>query len=237
MLVATTPTASAPAAPPDASNAVQKRTRPAYQRFEPWRIVGTMTVDEWDVFLTTSKHKYDYVYGEVVQMAGASPEHNLIAMNTGRIIGNALEETDSDCEILGSDQRVYVRENLYYFPDLVVVCGEMQVDTRDAIRNPAALIEVLSPSTETNDRTDKFREYQSISSLRHYVLIDQNRVAVTHYEKIAGGIWAILGDYRDLSDSLTLTFGETSATVPVSRIYRNLSFSPPAVPSGEPESG
>ncbi|MBC8134953.1 MAG: Uma2 family endonuclease [Fibrella sp.] len=224
MSVATLPTA--PTTTPFGGTAIRTlvRTRFAYQRFEPSHIVGTMSLDEWDNLLKTSKHKYHYVYGEVVQRAGASPEHNLIAMNAGRAIGNVLEDTNSGCEILGSDQRVYVRDNLYYFPDLVIVCGDMQIDTRDALRNPVAVLEVLSPSTETDDRTDKFREYQLIPSLRHYVLIDQNRVAVTHYEKIAGGIWAIIGDYRELSDNLTLTFGEDSIAVPVSRIYRNLAF-------------
>ncbi len=203
------------------------RDRAAYRRFDPSRIVGEMSVDEWDTFVRKEKHKYHYVYGKVVQMAGASPEHNLISMNVAVSIRNAFEAIDSQCEILGSDQRVFVRDNLYYFPDLVVVCGAMEVDTRDALRNPAAIIEVLSPTTEADDRSDKFREYQQIASLRHYVLIDQNRVAVTHFEKIAGGLWAISGDYRELSDSLSLTFGEATATVPLARIYRNVAFPSP----------
>ncbi len=196
-----------------------------------------MTLDEWSNLLKRSKHKYHYVHGEAVEMASASIWHNLIAMNTAVTIGNALESEKSGYEILGSNQCVCVRDNLYYFPDLVVVCGAMQIDTRDALRNPEAVIEVLSPSTKTDDRTDKFREYQSIPSLRHYVLIDQNRVAVTHYEKIAGDVWAILGDYRDLSDILTLSFGETTVPVPLSPIYRNVPMPSPATQAGEPEGG
>ena len=198
------------------------RVRTPYQRFDPTRVVGTMTIDEWDQFIERATEKYHYVYGEVVQMAGASPEHNLLQMNTGRALGNALEEASSDCEVLGSDQRVYVRDNLYYFPDLVVVCGVMQIDTRDALRNPAAIIEILSPTTENDDRTDKFREYRQIPTLRHYLLVDQSRVSVTHYEKTEADVWAVRGDYRALSDAVTLRFGETSIAVPLSRVYRNV---------------
>lgn len=236
MPVTTTSDTPAPSVPVAAPNTTVTRVREAYRRFDPSRVVGQMTVDEWDQLLQTSKHKYHYVYGEVVQMAGASPEHNLIAMNSGRVIGNALEDSNSGCEILGSDQRVYVRDNLYYFPDLVIVCGPMQIDTRDALRNPVAIIEVLSPTTETDDRTDKFREYKRIPSLQHYILIDQNRVAVTHYEKIADGVWAILGDYRDVSDELTLSLNEMPVTVPLSRIYRGLSFPEPVAPIDEEKS-
>jgi Uma2 family endonuclease len=168
-----------------------------------------------------------------VRRADANLSHNLIAMNTAVSVANAIRVPDCDCEILGSNQLVSVRDDRYYFPDLVIVCRPMQIDTRDALRNPVAIIEVLSPSTETDDRTDKFREYQLIPSLRHYVLIDQNRVAVTHYERIANGIWAILGDYRDVSDDLTPTLNETAIAVPMSRIYRGLSFPPSVVPSDD----
>ena len=58
---------------------------------------------------------------------------------------------------------------IYYFPDLCVVCGEWKVDLHDALQNPCVIVEVLSPSTEADDRADKFREYQQIASLRHYI--------------------------------------------------------------------
>jgi Uma2 family endonuclease len=207
--------------PPDVLPA---RNRPVYRRFDPARVAGTMTVDEWTHFLGRSKHKYDYVYGKVVQVAGASPEHNLISMNTSRAIGNLLESANSECEVLGSFQKVFVNERLYYFPDLMIVCGDWQVDFRDALRNPSAIIEILSDTTENDDRSDKFREYQQIPSLGHYILIDQYRIAVTHFEKIAGGLWAIVGDYRALTDSLTLALSETTVIVPLTQIYRRVGF-------------
>ncbi len=217
-------TRSAVVAVPTGDGIVADR-RPRFQRYEPRRIVGTMALEEWDEFLEKSKHRYHYVYGKVVQMAGASPEHNLVSMNFAVTLRVALEAMDSPCEVLESDQRVYVRDNRYYFPDLVVVCGAMQIDTRDALRNPAAIVEVLSPTPEADDRTDKFREYQLMPSLRHYILVDQNRVAITHFEKIPGGVWAIVGDYRDLADNLTLNFGEGTVAVPLSRVYRNVTLS------------
>lgn len=206
-------------------NTVPVRNRPRYQRFDSSRIVGKMSVEEWTVYLEKSKHKSDYVNGEVVIVAGASPEHNLIQMNVGRAIGNALEAIESECEVFGSDQKVQVASNIYYFPDLVVVCGAWQVDLREGLQNPAAIIEILSPTTEIDDRTDKFLDYQKISTLHHYLLIDQFRVAVTHYEKRSDGLWVIAGDYRTLTDIVTLTFGETKLALPLSRIYRRVDMS------------
>ena len=193
-----------------------------YRRFDPARVVGTMTEDEYWDFLQQAKHKYHYVYGEVVQMAGASIEHNLIAMNTGKAIRNALEAVESDCEVLGSDQRVSIAARLQYFPDLVVVCGDWRVTPRDGLQNPVAIIEVLLHSTETDGRTDKFLEYQQIPSLHHYILIDQSRIAVTHFEKMADTRWVIAGDYRALTDTLTIPLNDQPIVVALSQIYRRL---------------
>ncbi|GAB4460954.1 MAG: hypothetical protein OHK0029_25660 [Armatimonadaceae bacterium] len=199
-----------------------------YQRFDPARVVGQMSVDEYLNFLQKATHKYHYVNGKVIQMAGASPEHNLIAMNMAVTLRIAFEGAGSDCEVLGSDQRVAVHDRLFYFPDLTIVCGAWQVDNRGALQNPIGIVEILSPSTELDDRTDKFREYQQIDSLRHYILIDQRRVAVTHYSLQDTGIWGIVGDYRDLADSLTIEWNGEAITVPLAQVYRRVSFPAPA---------
>ena len=203
-----------------------ERTK-TYQRFPPERVIGTMSLEAWIAYLESSQHKSNYICGEVVEVAGASPEHNQIAMNVGRALGNALEAQDANCDVLGSDQKVYIASELYYFPDLCVVCGEWKVDLYDALQNPCVIVEVLSPSTEADDRTDKFREYQQIASLSHYILIDQGRVAVTHFEKLAVGLWAIVGDFRSQDDALKVTLGEATVEVPLTQVYRRVVFGTP----------
>ena len=200
-----------------------ERTK-TYQRFPPERVIGTMSLEGWTAYLESSKHKSHYICGEVVEVAGASPEHNLVAMNMALALRKSLDAQDADCDVLGSDQKVYVAPELYYFPDLCVVCDEWRVDLHDALQNPCVIVEVLSPSTEADDRTDKFREYQQIASLRHYILIDQSRVAVTHFEKLAQGLWAIVGDFRALDDTLKITLGTATVEVPLTQVYRRVAF-------------
>jgi Uma2 family endonuclease len=55
--------------------------------------------------------------------------------------------------------RVSVGEaDLYAYPDVVVVCGEREFADwrRDVLLNPTLIVEVLSPSTETDNRGGKF---------------------------------------------------------------------------------
>ena len=183
-----------------------------------------MSPDEYLALERRGEVRLEYVEGAVIKVAGGGPEHNLIGANTLRSVGDSLETIGADCAVYGSDQKIAIAARLYRYPDVVVACGDIQIDTRDALQNPILIVEVLSPSTEREDRTDKFRDYQRITSLRHYILIDQQRPYVTHFEKLAQGKWAIMGEYTNLAESLVLTINNHEVTVPLAAIYRRIPF-------------
>ena len=51
---------------------------------------------------------------------------------------------------------------------------ELEDETRDVVQNPMVIVEVLSDSTETYDREEKFSHYRRIPSLREYLLVSQH---------------------------------------------------------------
>ncbi|MBC7806694.1 MAG: Uma2 family endonuclease [Akkermansiaceae bacterium] len=156
-------------------------------------------------------------------VSGASFEHNLICKNLTLLFGNALYS--SACETLGSDMRVEVSDNrLCYYPDLVIVCGDPQITPDECLQNPILIVEVLSSSTATKDRTTKSRQYRAINSLRHYVLVDQYEPLVEHYERQGDGKWVVGGEYDSLDDTWQLTVGTTVIAIPLAEIYRRVSF-------------
>lgn len=200
-----------------------------YPRFDATRIVGYMTDDAYFDFENASVEKHECYEGWVIAMPGSSPEHNLI---NGNVVGGlfvALQTAQTDCDVYTSDQKIYVSSRKYVYADATIVCGVAQFDEKDCLRNPSLIVEILSPSTEENDRNDKFRAYRGIPSLRHYVLIEQFRPAVTHYEKQESGLWAIAGDYRELSDTLSFAVDGANAVLPLSTIYRRVSFPEPEI--------
>lgn len=75
------------------------------------------------------------------------------------------------------------------YPDVVAVCGIPQFDDsfRDTLLNPSVIFEVLSPSTETGDRGDKFAHYRRIESLVEYVMVAQDRFCVEQYQRRGEG--------------------------------------------------
>lgn len=119
--------------------------------------------------------KHEYISGVVVAMAGGTIEHGRLMSQLSFLLRNAL--ADRPCVVMPSDVRVRIRaaERATY-PDLHVVCGEVERDPEDqhAVVNPLVIIEVLSDGTAESDRGDKFAAYRRLQSLREYVLVSQN---------------------------------------------------------------
>jgi Uma2 family endonuclease len=165
--------------------------------------------------------KSEYYRGEIFAMAGASREHNLIAANLSRVIGNQL--VDRPCETYVSDMRVCIEATgLYTYPDVVVVCGQRRFQDGhvDTLLNPTLLVEILSPSTEAYDRGTKFRHYRKIPSLREFVLISQDRMLVERYTRHEKS-W-VLSEFS-LPDEV-LRLESIDFQIPLDAIYARISF-------------
>ena len=90
------------------------------------------------------------------------------------------------CLVLSSDLRVRIRSaERATYPDLYVICGEIERDSEDdhAVVNPTMIVEILSDSTEDSDRTEKLAAYRRLKSLREYVLVSQRERRVEVYRR------------------------------------------------------
>lgn len=140
-----------------------------------------------------SAEKHEFHDGEILAMSGGSPDHSLIAMNTGTSL--TLRLRGGTCRVYDSNLRVRIPgEPKCCYPDLTVICGPVARDPEDksgqAVTNPRVIVEVLSASTEAYDRGGKFDEYKAIPSFKEYVLIDQSRPRVEIRRREANGKWS-----------------------------------------------
>jgi Uma2 family endonuclease len=140
--------------------------------------------------------KHELIDGEVYAMAGASKNHERIAINISRILGNFLVR--SPCEPFSTEVKVKVGRNFFY-PDAMVVCND-QTNNDYYVESPTILAEVLSKSTRRNDETIKRMAYQSILTLQEYLLIEQDFVDIEVCRRNEG--W--LPNHYFLGDQFTL---------------------------------
>ncbi len=184
-----------------------------------------VTPAEYLDFERRSEHKHEYLAGRVFAIAGASPNHNLICANMIRALGERLRSRP--CAIMTSDQHVYVEPTeLGTYPDVTVLCGQGKYhkDFPQSLVNPTMVVEVLSPSTEAYDRGAKFDHYRRIETLREYVLVSTDRLAVDHYLREADGTWRLTTS-RGLDGQLRLP--SVDATVPLAELYENIELVAP----------
>ena len=111
----------------------------------------------------------------------------------------------------------------YFYPDVVVVCGEPQFEDNlfYTLLNPTVVVEVLSPSTEMYDRGEKFAHYQELASLKEYILVSQDRFRVEQYRLITPQ-W-VHREFHAPEDVLPLV--SIGGELPLRNIYRRVTFS------------
>lgn len=185
---------------------------------------SVMSEAEYLAFERQSRDKHEFYLGEMFAMAGASREHNLIVGNVFREISIRLK--DRRCEAYVGDMRVRVKPNgLYTYPDVVVVCGDPEfLDSDvDTLLNPTLLVEVLSDSTEKNDRGTKFKQYRQIPSLREYILVGQDEPLIEHFTRRGDTYWE-LTETAGLDSQLVLS--SLGCQIPLTESYSKVVFSP-----------
>ena len=137
-----------------------------------------MTVEEYFRFDERSPVRHEYVAGEVYAMSGATARHGIIALNIGAHLLAAIGT--SACRVFMNDMRVQVADDVYYYPDVVVVC-EPVAESDVVVRGPCVVIEVTSPSSARIDRGEKLAAYRSVPGLRAYLVVDHRRRRVERH--------------------------------------------------------
>jgi Uma2 family endonuclease len=120
------------------------------------------TIEEYLEMEEAATEKSEYYKGEIFAMSRAKFNHNIIAGNVHAKLHLKLE--GKSCQPFNSDMRVHIEKNsLFTYPDVSVVCGEKKSLHNDNFNllNPTIIIEVLSPSTKSYDRGDKFKLYRT----------------------------------------------------------------------------
>ncbi|SPE40873.1 conserved hypothetical protein [Candidatus Sulfopaludibacter sp. SbA3] len=163
-----------------------------------------LTPEEYLEIERNAEFRSEYWQGEMYAMAGAGRAHNQLVSNLARVVGNHI--LSKQCEGYAIDMRVRVgASRLYTYPDYVAFCGEPQFmgQRQDTLLNPALIVEVLSPSTESYDRIRKFELYRSIESLHEYLLISSDRVHVDRFTRQGADQW-LLTSAGSLEESIHL---------------------------------
>lgn len=130
-----------------------------------------------------SEIRHEYIDGQVYAMGGASRVHGLIVNALAFALTPAARH--KHCQLFTSDMKVRLKiadKEVFYYPDLLLSCDPTDREPYFSSQ-PCLIVEVLSESTERVDRREKLLAYQTLPSLREYVLVAQDVRRVEIYRR------------------------------------------------------
>ncbi len=181
----------------------------------------SFTLAEYLAFENGVREKHEYWNGEICAMAGGTRNHAMIAANVLIRLGTQLH--GRPCAAYGSDQRIHIAAaDVLTYPDVVVSCPPHASSASDpySLLDATVIVEVLSRSTAQYDRGAKFETYALLPSLRHYVLIEQDKMCVeVRTREMLGEVWTS-ESYSAATDKVQLS--AIACRLDVSEVYERI---------------
>jgi Uma2 family endonuclease len=159
------------------------------------------------------KHEFDGF--APVAMTGGTAAHSLIQGNLAIAIGGRLR--GQPCRFYNNDLKIEVAGSIRY-PDGFVVCAPVS-PRATVVRDPVVIFEVLGDSTALTDRIAKNAEYAATASVRRYVMLEQERISATVFDRAGGGWTGHL-----LLAEATLALPEIGIELPLAELYQGIDF-------------
>ena len=167
-----------------------------------------------------SEVRHEFVAGEIHAHTGGTRRHDIISVNILGALWNAAR--GGPCRVHTADRLLRTGEDIFYYPDVMVVCPpEDEPDDNEALfeEAPCLVVEVTSPSTKDIDRREKLLAYRSIASLKAYLVVDQQELRVErHWRDESGRWWWVEAVGRE--GIVPIPCPETELTLP--QIYEGL---------------
>jgi Uma2 family endonuclease len=135
-----------------------------------------------------STERYEFLNGYIRNMGYATDAHETLVTNFVSLLHYLLRKTDK--RIYTSNRLLYVEShNRYFYPDAQIVEGNpinrTYKQTMQALLNPAVLLEVISESSEEYDHVEKWERYQTIPTLKQYIMVSQKEMKVESYRRVS----------------------------------------------------
>lgn len=157
--------------------------------------------------------RHEFYRGEVFAMTGGRRTHGCVTGNLMRHLGNQLAGTP--CRAFSESMKVQIAEDTILYPDVFVTCDKADLATEMIFRSPTLVIEVLSPSTQAYDRSQKFALYRRLASLREYLLIDPETRRAEAFRLNSEGLFV----FHDMSDAAELELTSIACRIALSEVF------------------
>ncbi len=179
-----------------------------------------LSLAEYFAWENDQAERHEFWRGEVFAMVGGKRGHGRVIANLIRHLGNHLDDTP--CQAFSENMKVQVGQDAVLYPDVFVTCDREFSASQAVFAAPILIVEVLSPSTQAYDRSQKFAIYRQLASLREYALIDPDTRRVEVFRLGDDGLWNLL----DMSDDAALELASVDCRIAVADLFKGMQSEP-----------
>jgi Uma2 family endonuclease len=179
----------------------------------PHQQIGLQAYLEWE---NAQPERHEFYRGEVFDMTGGRRSHGCVTANLVRHLGNKLDGTP--CRVFSESMKIQIGDDTILYPDVFVTCDRQDLQTDMIFRAPTLIIEVLSPSTQAYDRSQKFALYRRLTSLKEYALIDPDTRRAEVFRINPDGMFVLF----DMSESDTLELASIACKVSIAEVFAGI---------------
>lgn len=106
-------------------------------------------------------------------------DHNRVSLRIAHLFETYLE--GKRCVAFGDGTDVYLDNKNHYVPDAMIVCNRSIIHDDAIYGAPDLVVEVLSPSTASNDRGPKMRQYAKAGVKEYWIVTPIGRSVEVYY--------------------------------------------------------
>ncbi len=172
------------------------------------------SLEEYIKLDETGMLRHEFYQGKLFVMPGETLLHNEICIRLLMLLTSVLQSKGWKTYIESVKVKIE-SEDIYLYPDITVMNPNDEIAKSNKnyiIYKPYLIAEVLSDSTRKYDSTDKFIQFQKISSLRYFLLVEPEKHVVIFYEKDESSEWSGK-TFTEMDEVIALPFFESQLTL------------------------
>ena len=140
--------------------------------------VEKITLEQYE--LLPAEQRVEVFDGIVYDMASPSQTHQALSMQLSTVINNYILRKNGLCSVFTApfDVKLADQPLTIVQPDIMIICDKDKLDGKRCNGAPDFIIEIVSPSTSSDDYIRKLYYYKTYG-VREYWIVDPKRKLVT----------------------------------------------------------
>lgn len=134
-----------------------------------------------DYYKTPESENVELINGKFYNMASPSRIHQEIVTHLIKNIGIYIDKNKGNCSIYTAPFDVRLSQYNIVVPDISIICDRNKLDDRGCNGAPDLVMEIVSPSSKSNDYIKKLNLYLDYGVKEYWIINPLNKTILVYF--------------------------------------------------------